>query len=178
MQAIADLKLNLGSRHRSLASYGFKNMDCELHEGVDFVGDVSDLSRFESGSVSEIYASHILEHFQHNKTLDVLKEWHRVLEKEGILYVGVPDFKRAVEIYQRIGFLDSWIIHWLYGDQEYSTAFHYNAFDKARLQSLLEEVGFREISQVDEFPFRLGDCSKLVSNLDKKSVSLNMVAIK
>lgn len=176
MIATADLKLNLGSRDRTIP--GFKSMDIDPHSGVDYIGDVSDLSRFGDNTVNEILASHILEHFPHAKTLDVLKEWCRVLSKNGLLYVAVPDFKRTVELYSKIG-LNDWIVNFLWGDQEYKTAFHYTGFDEGRLTRLLLKAGFSEASVVDELPQHSdGDCSTLVSTFDGGSVSLNMVAVK
>lgn len=152
-------------------------MDIDPHPGVDFVGDVSDLSRFQDGSVEEIYASHILEHFSHRKTLDVLKEWNRVLPRGGILYVGVPDFSRTIALYSRHGLVD-WIRNFLYGDQEYKTAFHYTCFDESSLAVLLMQSGFSDVSRVERFPFGEDDCSAKVDTLDRKPVSLNMVAVK
>lgn len=170
------LKLNLGARNRAIP--GFNGMDCDAHPGVDFVGDVFDLSRFADGSVSEIYGSHVLEHAPHPRTLAVLKEWARVLEPGGVLYVAVPDFKRTVEIYLKRG-LNNWVQNFLMGDQGYATAFHYAIFDEGRLRNLLREAGFSEASAVHEFPIGdPGDCSRLASDCDGKLVSLNMVAIK
>jgi predicted SAM-dependent methyltransferase len=170
------IKLNLGCRNREIL--GFEGMDCDNHPGVKHVGDVGDLNRFGDNSVSEIYASHVLEHFSITETLDVLKEWRRVLSEGGILYVAVPDFKRCIEIYEKTG-LDDWIVNYLWGDQGYDTAFHYAGFDEDRLGRLLVEAGFSEVSRVEEFPVGPEhDCSKNRSTLDKKNVSLNMVAIK
>lgn len=153
-------------------------MDCDEHEGVDFVGDVFELSRFESGSAEAIYASHVLEHAPHPETLAALKEWARVLEPGGILYVAVPDFRRTVELYIKCGLAD-WVQNYICGDQGYGTAYHYAIFDEARLRGLLKEAGFSEASVVVDFP--LGDpndCSRGKSTLDGKSVSLNMVCVK
>lgn len=169
------VKLNLGSRDRDIP--GFKNMDIDKHANVDYVGDVSDLSRFEDKSVSEIYASHILEHFPHTQTLKVLKEWRRVLNDGGILYIGVPDFRRTIELYTAINGINDWIINYLYGDQEYTTAFHYTAFDERRLSDFLLKAGFSEASRVEFFRFNNKDCSNNRSSFDGKPVSLNMVAI-
>lgn len=170
------IKLNLGSRNRAIP--GFTGMDCDAHEGVDIVGDISDLSRFKDGEVEEIYASHCLEHFEYHKTLAVLKEWARVLEPGGKLYVAVPDFARCVELYESMG-LNEWIVRFLMGDQEYKTAYHYNLFDEPRLALLLKEAGFSDSFRVELFP--IGDerdCSNLVSTNDGLPVSLNMVATK
>jgi len=155
-------------------------MDCEAHHGVDIVGDISDLSRFRDGEIAEIYASHCLEHFPHVKTLSVLKEWARVLAPGGILYVAVPDFRRAIDIYLASpNGLENWVINYVYGDQGYPTAFHYAGFDFHRLSRLLREAGFSDISRVANFPIgNLSDCSRIVSTVDGQPVSLNMVAIR
>lgn len=176
MLATETLKLNLGSRTRKMA--GFKNMDIDAHEGVDFVGDVSDLSRFESESVAAIFASNILEHFPHTCTHNVLTEWNRVLRPGGALYLSVPDFARAVEIYKKTGLRD-WIQNFLMGDQPYATAFHYAIFDEERLRDIVLSVGFRECSAVERFLFAAPeDCSNNISTHDGKLISLNMVAVK
>lgn len=168
--------LNLGSRTRSVE--GFVNLDCDPHEGVDFVGDASDLSRFADGSIPEIFASHLLEHFPHPKTMAVLKEWFRVLEPGGKLYVAVPDFARAIELYEMRG-LCEWINRFLMGDQEYKTAYHYSLFDDGKLTKLLKEAGFADVFRVESFPMSEdGDCSNLRSTHDGESVSLNLIAMK
>lgn len=169
------LKLNLGARETIVP--GFVNIDIDPHPGIDYVGDVSDLRRFGDESVTEILASHILEHFPHTKTIKVLKEWHRVLVKNGILYVAVPDFRRTIDLYKMHGLTD-WVVNFLWGDQGYKTAFHYTGFDYSRLHDMLKNVGFSEISQVDQFGIIDDDCSDKISTYDGRSVSLNVVAIK
>lgn len=168
--------LNLGSRNRAIP--GFLSMDCDAHEGVDIVGDISDLSRFEDGSVGEIYASHCFEHFPHTRSLAVLKEWHRVLAPGGKLYIAVPDFERCVELYQALG-MTQWLQDYVSGGQEYATAYHYAIFDEAKLSALLAEAGFSDSFRVEEFPIGdPADCSNLRSNMDGMPISLNMVGIK
>ena len=170
------IQLNLGCRTRVLD--GWKNFDCDPHPGVDIVGDIRNLSAFSDGSVTEIMASHCAEHVPHTETLPMLKEWARVLEPGGKLYVAVPDFERCVQLYGLIG-LDDWIVRFLCGDQEYKTAYHYNLFDEERLSRLLKEAGFSESFRVEQFPIGdPSDCSTLVSNIDNQPVSLNMVGIR
>lgn len=168
--------LNLGSRNRAIE--GFLNVDCDQHEGVDIVGDISDLSRFADGSIPAIYASHCLEHFPHVRTLLVLKEWNRVLEPGGKLYVAVPDFARCVEIYLSTG-VTQWLQDYVSGGQEYATAYHYAIFDEQKLSDLLKEAGFAESFRVEAFPIGdENDCSNIRSNLDGESISLNMIGVK
>lgn len=173
------LRLNLGSRNRSMRKLGFTNVDIDAHKDVDIVADVKNLYSVEDRSVQEIYASHILEHFPHTETLSVLEEWNRVLKPGGTLYVAVPDFKRTVEIYTKAGSgLCDWVQNFLMGDQIYETAFHYALFDFDRLAALLQGAGFSNPKQVAQFPFKGDDCSKRVSTWDRKSVSLNVIARK
>lgn len=175
------LKLNMGSRDRRIP--GFKNVDCDPHDGVDFVSPVEDLAVFDDGCVSEIYASHILEHFSHRMTHKVLKEWHRVLKPEGILYISVPDFDKAAKLSLTYG-LNDWVNQFLMGDQGYETAFHYALFNGHRLKEILLESGFSSASMVEALPIMSvkpdggTDCSQLRCTLNGEFVSLNMVAVK
>ena len=50
---------------------------------------------YADGSVSEVYASHLLEHFSFRERDAVLAEWVRVLEPGGILRIAVPDAKKV-----------------------------------------------------------------------------------
>ena len=175
IETVEALRLNLGARDTII--HGYKNLDCDAHPGVDYVGNIEDLSQFASASVESIYASHCLEHISHTRTLAALVEWARVLRPGGILYVAVPDFKRMAELYLTSG-LSDWLVNFIHGDHGYATAFHYAAFDFKRLHSLLLSAGFSEASQVDRFGLSDTDCSNLKSNLDWKSVSLNAVAIR
>jgi predicted SAM-dependent methyltransferase len=51
---------------------------------------------FEAGSVSCIYAAHVLEHLYRNDAFKLLKECHRVLDANGILRMVVPDLHATV----------------------------------------------------------------------------------
>ncbi len=170
------MKLNLGCNTR--IRDGYINIDKDKYLGVDETMDISDLSRYPDDSVEEIYASHILEHFSHKRTLDILKEWNRVLIPGGMLKISVPDFGRAVEIYLKTGMAD-WITYFLWGDQLYDGADHRQGFDEGRLRKYLEKAGFADITKVETLPgAQNNECSMNVSNIDYKLVSLNMLAVK
>ena len=169
-----DIRLNLGGRGTRIP--GFLTVDVSEDHDVDLRADVSKLP-LEENSVSEIYASQILEHLPHLKTKDVLKEWHRVMKPGARIYIGVPDFQRAVDLFRQCG-LTNYIVNFLYGDQIYDKAFHYAPFNFARLAGLLYEIGFKEIRRLSQMPYGLNDCSSLVANTDHLSVSLNVEAKK
>ena len=175
VDTIPSLKLNLGCNNRFRS--GYINIDKDQYPGVDKVCDVSKID-LPDGCAGEIYASHILEHFSHRKTLDVLREWYRLLEPAGILLISVPDFDRTVELYM-VGGLNDWVNQFLWGDQGYDGAYHYCGFNEQRLTNFLEQAGFTDIIRVGGLPgSQPGDCSNLVSNWDKKFVSLNVIAKK
>ena len=118
----------------------FENLDARLLAGIDHQCTADDLSKFEEATFDLVYASHILEHFTRDKTVDVVKEWVRVLKKDGILRVSVPSLKSMIEIYQKTHNIDD-VIGPMYGGQTYEQNFHYCIFDKASLKLLMEKCG-------------------------------------
>ncbi len=168
------VRLNLGGRGTQIE--GFKTVDLSPEHEVDFRCDVSKLPMAD-GSVDEIYASQILEHFPHTRTMEVLKEWNRVLKKGGLITIGVPDFDRAVAIYKQLGLID-YVVHSLYGDQEYDLAFHYAPFTFSRLAHLMDRAGFRNVRRIGKMPYGIIDCSALNFTEDGLPVSLNVQGVK
>jgi hypothetical protein len=168
------IRLNLGGRNRPIS--GFKLVD--LYEGpeVDIRSDCSDLSMFEDGSVSEIYASHILEHWSHTKTVDVLKEWRRVLKQKGKAFISVPDFEAAIRVYNKVGFCE-YVRNLLYGDQNYSLAFHYTCFTFPILAACLVKGGFEDVKRIHRMPYGIADCSTNYDTVLKHPISINVEAI-
>lgn len=53
------MKLHIGGE---VTKDGWKIFNISEKPGVDFIGDISDLCMFEKDSVSDVYASHVLEH--------------------------------------------------------------------------------------------------------------------
>lgn len=172
---VGGIRLNLGGRNKPIS--GFLTVDLSTEHEADIRADVSDLSQFEDNSISEIYASQILEHFPHVRTQYVLEEWYRVLKKGARITIGVPDFARAVELYQKCGLVD-FVVNLLYGDQGYDLAYHYRPFTFGTLAALLNQVGFKNIKKIEKMPYGIVDCSSLIVNLDNKNVSLNVEAWK
>jgi predicted SAM-dependent methyltransferase len=170
------MKLNLGGMGEGFKDgsvEGFLTVD--LREGADIRADCADLSFAKDGSVETIYASNILEHWSLLKTVDVLKEWRRVLRSKGKLYVSVPDFEAAVELYKAIGLTD-WLRYHLWGDQKHPLNYHYNGFNFASLAKDLIDAGFSDVKRCPKWPFQVADGSQNVNTYDKKLISLNVEA--
>lgn len=164
-----------GNERRRLP--GFLNVDLRGSADTDVICDCGTLDRFDANSVGEIYASHILEHWPHAKTFDVLKEWNRVLAPGGKAYIAVPDFAACVDLYNRFGLTD-FLRNLLYGDQSYDLAFHYTVFNFGSLANLCVKAGFSDVKRVKEFHFGLKDCSALIDTLGHVPILLNVVATK
>ena len=80
------LKLHLGCGPEKFE--GWTNIDFEERYKPDILADARELP-FEDNVADEIYASHLLEHFDHREP--VLEEWHRVLKIGGNITLVVPD---------------------------------------------------------------------------------------
>lgn len=178
MIATETLKLNLGGMGEGFLDGkipGFLTMD--LREGADIQGNCADLSRFESNSIEALYASQILEHFPIAETVNVLKEWYRVLKPGGKLYVSVPDFDAAVKLYHRVGLVE-WLKFHLWGDQKHSLNYHYVCFTAASLSKDLMQAGFSDFKRVALFGIGEMDGSQNINTVTGELISLNMVAVK
>lgn len=172
------LRLNLGGAgegFRDAEVPGFKVVD--LREGADFVCDAANLSSFKDGTVEEIYASNILEHFSLNRTVDVLKEWRRVLVKGGKLWLSVPDFDASVRVYLKCG-LVPWVQYLIWGDQKHPLNYHYINFTWPILSHALYEAGFSDFKRLEQLPYGVKDASTLVDTREGLPISLNAEATK
>ena len=143
------MKLHLGCGKRYLE--GYIHVDIAKFEHIDYQLPIDDLSTFNSNTVEEIYASHVLEYFDRNDVVNVLNEWKRVLKPSGILRLAVPNFPKLVEVYQSSKDLSSILGplygKWDIGNQEF--IYHKTVYDENSLNRVLEEVGFKNIKSWD-----------------------------
>ena len=159
----------------------WKILDVEPRPEVDYIGNASDLSQFETNSIEVIYASHVLEHFYYglnNELIDTLKEWWRVWKPGGKLLVSVPDLKVLCWLYLQpdLTVLDRHdLMRVIFGGQINVYDVHKVGFDADTLGLYLTEAGFEDYEQVSEFNL-FNDCSSL--RILDTLISLNVVATK
>lgn len=146
------INLHLGCG--SLKLEDFINVDI-TSKLADMKLDINDLSIFNEDSVQQIYICHVLEHINRNQILNLILEWNRVLQKNGILRIAVPDFEKVLKIYQKDNDM-SQIIGFLNGGQTDQYDFHFLNFDFEILNDLLKACGFDNVERYDAFEF-LGD---------------------
>jgi predicted SAM-dependent methyltransferase len=138
------VKLHLGCGPRCIP--GFVHVDLGHYPHVDHVQDVRNLAIFADGSAELIYASHVLEYFDWQEALEVLKEWRRVLQTGGLLRLAVPDWSALLWVYRRTHCLAG-IEGPLYGRMEVEgqVLYHRSVYDYATLSTLLRLSGYRRI---------------------------------
>ena len=80
---MTERRLHIGGKQKR---DGWEILDVNPGPLVDHLGNAIDLSQFADGTFAEIYASHVLEHFDYKEALvAALREWNRVLAPGGVL---------------------------------------------------------------------------------------------
>jgi predicted SAM-dependent methyltransferase len=156
------VKLHLGCGENVLP--GWVNVDIGADDPRVTPGDVRNLDSIaEDGSVSQIYACHVLEHVPRAEEISVLSHWCRKLSPGGACFIAVPDFNYLVAEYQRaLDSGESWwtkaIIEPLMGGfadgHEDEHNHHHSPLDYGFLEHLMTEAGFVRIRRYQ--PAELG----------------------
>jgi len=158
---------------------GWENLNIVPGDAVDHVRDASDLSNFEDNTFSEIYASHVLNHFGLAVVKDVLREWLRVLVPGGKLYVAVPNVDVLLQSILDTEDLDYndrlQAMRLIYGGQSNPSDYNKIALNQTFLAYYLTNVGYVKLVHLNHFGL-LDDSSN--SKLAGKPVSLNLTAEK
>jgi predicted SAM-dependent methyltransferase len=152
------LKLNLGSG--AIEIEGYENLDRKNGHEVYPLDDYAD------GTVDEIRASHILEHFSHRKTLDVVKHWAGKLRPGGVMKLAVPNLTVLSQEY--LDGKPTNIQGFLMGGQSDDDDLHRALFDEEALREVMTAAG---LTRITHWNSNIGDCAGL-------PVSLNLTGYK
>jgi hypothetical protein len=107
--------------------------------------DASDIP-LDDGSVDEIKAEHVIEHFDWIHLRYIFFEWGRILREGGILDIETPEAKRSLRRLARSHSTDD--LQWTFGIGSPGQA-HGGLYDKRYLERELEMVGFGKFSYPD-----------------------------
>ncbi len=150
------LKLNLGSGPESHDLKGYVNIDLKNGKQA-FPLD------YESESVDEIRASHLLEHFSRAEVPLVLRDWVDKLRPGGILKIAVPDFDKIAGDYVAKKKHDHPVDVYIMGGQDDESNFHKMLFNAPSLKKYLEMSGLRDI---ETWQSEVTDCASYPISLN------------
>ena len=156
---MAQVKLNLGAGSTELDGY----TPIDIKDGQQAYP-----LPFDADYADEIYASHILEHFEHGTIADVLMDWKRALKPGGTLRISVPDLDVLVSQYNQDNPHALPLQAYIFGGQTDEHDYHKCAFNKENLTAILKHCGFQRIEHFEPI---CDDCSRL-------PISLNLQAKK
>lgn len=158
------LKLNIGAGKTELP--GFVPVDLKN-------GNAGYPLAYADGSVAEIYASHVLEHWSHQETAAVLADWFRVLAPGGRLRVAVPDFEKIARAFVERD-PEAPVEGWLMGGQTDANDFHRAVFTPEKLTALLTAAGFVDVKP---WTAEIRDCASLPVSLNLQGTKPGTAAV-
>lgn len=151
------MKLNLGAGDTVIE--GFEPRDAKR-------GDVLHPLPDEDGTVEEIRASHVLEHFSHHDVLAVLQGWVAKLAPGGLIRIAVPDFERIATNY--LEGRAEMVQGYVFGGHVDELDWHGCGFDEELLTEMMLAVG---LERIHRWTSEAKDCASL-------EVSLNLAGYK
>jgi len=170
-------RLHIGGKEKRP---GWEILDVNPGPHVDHIGNAADLTRFADGSFAEVYASHVLEHFDYQEALvAALREWHRVLVPGGVLRLSVPDLdilahlllqRHKLDLKQRFG-----VMRMIFGGHRDAHDYHLAGLNQDFLARFLAEAGFDGLQRVPRHGL-FKDTSELI--VAGTPISLNLTACK
>lgn len=159
---------------------GWEVLDVTPADWVDHVANARDLSQFADGTFDQIYASHVLEHFDYrDELLATLKEWHRVLVPGGALALSVPDLDVLARLFvdrEKLTGKDRFqVMRMIFGGHVDRFDYHLVGLNDAFMAEYLQLAGFADMTRVSGFGL-FDDASGLT--VADVPISLNVVARK
>jgi len=140
------MKFNIGCGHRNFGKEWI-HIDGENYDHIDssdiFIKD------YQDNSAELIYASHLIEYFDREEVVPLLKRWKNVLISNGVLRLAVPDFKVYSKLYSDKQYPLNSFLGPLYGKMPMGdkTIYHKTTYDYASLATLLKEIGMRNVKK-------------------------------
>jgi predicted SAM-dependent methyltransferase len=170
-------KLHIGGKQ---ARPGWEILDVNPGPHVDHQGDAIDLGQFPDGTFGELYASHVLEHFDYKDALlRALREWHRVLAPGGVLRLSVPDIDILAHLLLQRHTLDAnqryQVMRMIFGGHVDAHDYHLVGLNQEFLGGFLQAAGFDRLQRVPRHGL-FDDTSDMV--VAGTPISLNLNAFK
>jgi predicted SAM-dependent methyltransferase len=156
---LEEVKLNIGAGPVHLD--GYINLDRKT-------GQEAFPLQYADGSVDEIRASHVLEHFSHREIDAVLAHWVAKLRPGGVLKIAVPDFKKVAKEYLRGNPIN--VQGYVMGGHTDRDDHHGVIFDRETLEEAFYKLGLTNITTWES---DAEDCSRLDISLNIRGTKLH-----
>ncbi len=174
---MTERRLHIGGKQKRA---GWEILDVNPGPLVDHVGNAIDLSQFADGTFVEVYASHVLEHFDYKDALvAALREWHRVLAPGGVLRLSVPDIdvlahlllqRHKLDVNQRFQ-----VMRMMFGGHVDAHDYHLVGLNQEFLAGFLNAAGFDAVQRVPRHGLFTDTSDMVVAGTP---ISLNLNALK
>ncbi len=168
-------KLHVGGKE---AKPGWKIMNVQPGDSVDYVGDIRDLGEFPDAAFDIVYASHVLEHVSQLDMGATLSGLYRILTPNGKLMISVPDLEVLCKlfIHPELNKASRFqVMRMMFGGQTDQFDFHKIGLSYDILAAYLRAANFQFAKRVDQFGI-FNDTSALA--FYNVPISLNLVAFK
>ncbi len=146
-QGLLKLHIGCGTKIRE----GYLNIDEYVKAPGILNVDVFKLP-IEDNFVDEIFTEHMLEHLSKYEVPEALREWARVLKKNGKLIMNLPNLEWCLQQWLAKPEEErwNWQLDTIFGLQTHPGEYHKTGFTKSRLRELLRDAGFKEIT-IDDY---------------------------
>jgi predicted SAM-dependent methyltransferase len=170
-------RLHIGGQ---IATPGWEVLDANPAPYVDHVCNARDLSQFDANTFVEVYASHVVEHFDYKYELsNTLAEWNRVLTPGGRIYISVPDMDTLARLFlDRVQLNEQErfeIMRMMFGGHLDKYDYHVVGLNEEFLAKFLQNAGYVNIEKVQSLGVFEDTSSMLFRGVP---ISLNMTAEK
>jgi len=134
------MKLNLGSGGTLLKSY----INIDIQGPCDLKHDLRESLPYADGSVEEVWADDVIQHFSRAEWSRVKKDWVRVLQPGGKMEIICRDFEHVLKEFLNCkdnSLKWGWRLQCIYAGQDHEYDYFKNGFTYDKLVSDLKEEG-------------------------------------
>lgn len=107
--------------------------------------DLSKSIPFEDGVAHYVFSSHFFEHLYYKEAIEFLRECYRVMMPGAVIRIAIPDLEYALSLYSEDKKEQMLKDYFFIEDESNKYSRHKYMYDYSMLESLMREVGFKEI---------------------------------
>lgn len=168
------IRIHLGPGNVNLQ--GWINIDGIKMAHIHNVDKDFELKEFKDNTVSEIYLSHVLEHFSFKDSKLLVEKLKLKLKSNGILRISIPDIDKILRAYEETKNLNL-LKNAIMGGQNTVLDFHKSIYNFEELKDVLISAGYKNVLEwktEEDFGKSIGDWSDFTHKINGKKFNLNL----